>query len=414
IYLEKPTHIILNNNKKIESDEEFVKYIYQIKFLQEVGDYTPWEIKERVRIAFIHRDSDEETFLKTRKTENYLFAYVKVAQQAIGRICRTANKNKNVYIFYQKGLEEYVSPISKFFNNKLVNPEFNEFLKSCLQSCTKELQSEDLMKLQRLAKTKDERAQEFKDSIRNPWNLANIDRWEKIRDEVLKKPTINDLSETEFQELYIELPKSDNKFYLYDKYFPHTEKNLPMYSFTPLTGYNRIDAYNVLLPQILQIPGVKDYFKKEGYATYFYKGKYILTSSILTSIYQGALGEVVGRFVLKYKMMDLLDLKFQDLPEQIYEKFDNRIEDIYFDFKNWSGEFNPDYKSEIKNIRRKMKKVEGRKLIVVNILKPNFAVKPYLENFSGAILVLPYLYDIHKKEWNFEGLKKLYEILLTI
>ena len=162
---------------------------------------------------------------------------------------------------------------------------------------------------------------------------------------------------------------------------------------------------------MLEIPGVREYFNENGYAVFFEPNKYMLSESILKSIYQGALGEVVGRCIIEKKLLEILGLRFENLPIKSYEKFDNKIKDIYFDFKNWNGSFTPTLSSKISNIRRKMKLTQADKLVVVNVLKPNFEVKPYLVTIDGAILMLPYLYDIQKREWNYEGLKKLYSVL---
>lgn len=415
IYLEQPSHIIVDNHKKIDTDEDFVKYIYQIKFLQEVGDYRPFEINSKILEAFKNRESGSGfDNIGNRHTDSFLFAYAKVVQQAIGRICRTANKNSNIYVFYQSGLEKLIAPVADYYDDKLVNPEFKVFLDSCKKESGGIETSEDDLKLQRLAETKDERSYQYKESIRGSWDKDNVERWEKIRDEVLKKPTINDLSETEFPELYIELPNSDNKYYVIDKYCQHDDSNLIKYSFKETRGYKCVDAHYVLLPQMLKIPGVKDYFMEQGYSVCFEAKKFILSESIFKSIYQGALGEVIGKFIIEKKMLDILSLKFESLPIKIYEKFDYKIKNIYFDFKNWNGISNPNLNSKISNIRQKMELTQADKLIVVNILKPKNSVKPYLETVDGALLVLPYLYDIDNSAWNYEGLKKLYELLITI
>lgn len=415
IYLEQPSHIIVNNYKKIDSGEDFVKYIYQIKFLQEAGDYRPYEIISKIREAFKNRESGGgHDYIGNRRSDSYLFAYAKVVQQAIGRICRTANKNKNIYVFYQNGLEKFIAPIAAYYDDKLVNPEFKAFLNSCKKEYGEIEVSDNNLKLQMLAETKDERSYQYKEAIRGSWDKDKVERWEKIRDEVLKKPTIKDLSETEFPELYVELPDPDNKYYIVDKHYQHDDSNLIKYSFKELRGYKCVSAYYVLLPQMLKIPGVKDYFKEQGYSVYFESNRFILTESVFKSIYQGALGEVVGKFIIEKKLLEILNLKFESLPIKTYEKFDNRIKDIYFDFKNWDGSSNPNLKSKISNIRRKMKLAQADKLVVVNILKSQNSVKPYFETIDGAMLVLPYLYDINKAEWNYEGLKKLYEILITL
>lgn len=415
IYLETPSNIIVNNYRKIDTDEDFVKYIYQIKFLQEAGDYRPFEILSKIREAFKNREAGNGfDRIKNRHTNNFLFAYAKVVQQAIGRICRTANKNRNIFVFYQSGLEKFIAPIAEYYDDQLVNPEFNVFLDSCKKEYGEIEVSENNLKLQRLAETKDERSYQYKESIRGSWDKDKVERWEKIRDEVLKKPTIKDLAETEFPELYVELPNSDNKYYIVDKHYPHDDSNLMKYSFKELRGYKCISAYYVLLPQMLKIPGVKNYFIEQGYSVYFESNKFILSESVFKSIYQGALGEVVGKFIIEKKMLEILNLRFESLPIKTYEKFDNKIKNIYFDFKNWDGSSNPNLNSKISNIRRKMKLTQADKLAVVNILKSKNSDKPYLDTVDGAMLVLPYLYDIDKAKWNYEGLKKLYEILITL
>lgn len=124
---------------------------------------------------------------------------------------------------------------------------------------------------------------------------------------------------------------------------------------------------------------------------YFEKNKFILSESILKSIYQGAMGEVIGKVIIEKKMLEVLNLKFKSLPIKTYEKFDNRIKNIYFDFKNWDGSSNPNLNSKISSIRRKRKLTQADKLVVVNILKPKYDVQPYFETVNDAVLVLLYL-----------------------
>ena len=149
------------------------------------------------------------------------------------------------------------------------------------------------------------------------------------------------------------------------------------------------------------------------YAVGFKPKKYMLGCSVLNRIYRGALGEVVGRFLLTNNLFKFLDIKFETLPTNIYEKFDNKYDDIFFDFKLWSGDRNPSHEKEIGRIRKKMYECRARKVIFINILKPQkIKTKPYLDELSDPILVIPYLYDDEKNEWNKEGIQKLFEELL--
>ena len=60
-----------------------------------------------------------------------------------------------------------------------------------------------------------------------------------------------------------------------------------------------------------------------------------------------------------------------------------------------------------------MKLTQADKLVVINVLKPNFEVKPYLDTIDGTILMLPYMYDLQKKDWNYQGLKKLFDVIIN-
>lgn len=172
-----------------------------------------------------------------------------------------------------------------------------------------------------------------------------------------------------------------------------------------------VDEKYVMLDQVLLIPGMKQFFEKSGYATCFAEGKYILAENVLKRIYQGALGEVVGRCILTKKIFNFTGHKLEQLPQDLYEKFDNRSEDIYFDFKLWSGAHDPTHQSQIKRIRSKMYACRARKVVFVSILKPKGMDKPYLEGLNDPIFVLPYLFDTEKGEWNRVGIHRLYEVI---
>jgi len=162
-----------------------------------------------------------------------------------------------------------------------------------------------------------------------------------------------------------------------------------------------------------QVTKLKEYFKEKGYAINFEPNKYMLSYSILKSIYQGALGEVVGEFILTKKMFNIPGLKVENLPTNVYEKFDKIVEGVYIDYKNWASHFDDkNLGRELDKIRGKMKSCSIEKVIIVNMLKPNQAVATYRKLDGGKILLVPYLYDIENNKWNVDGLKKIYEMFI--
>ncbi|HRX13724.1 MAG TPA: hypothetical protein P5087_01700 [Eubacteriales bacterium] len=410
IYLELPSNIIVNAGNGFDSDEAFVKYIYQMKFLQEVGDLKVLEVETRIRNAFCCKNGNMQ--FKHRHPKNsshYAFAYAKVVLQAIGRICRTSNKNKNIYILYQEELADKISPTFNYFVDRMVNPEFIKLLNSCVEVKSQEDSSygKDILKTK--AENNIIQGKQIIDNLRANWTLNNTKKWEEIREFVLKYPTLPSLNNTKFPDLYFQLPKLDNKYYI------NNSSNNTEVFFAEQWGCQCMDENEVMLPDVMSIPGIKEFFLKCGYATTFEKNYYMLSSSILRKVYQGALGEAAGRYIIETMILNGMKLKFEGLPIENYEKFDNKIKDsLFFDFKLWSGKYDPKYEDKIENIRNKMKKTDARKVIVVNILKPkSLFVKTYLDSMQDALFVLPYLYDTEKNVFNYEGLKQLYQIIIS-
>ncbi len=408
IYLETPTNILVNTVNGFSVEDDFIKYIYQVKFLQEAGDLKASQAEMRIKEAFkINSGGGNRKTAHPKDSAHFNMAYAKIALQAIGRICRTGNKRRNIHIFYQQSFSERIKPIKLYFNGKLLNPEFTVFLDSC-GSCEKGLL---VLSSGRVLENKAEntmvQSEKLFDNVIGNWTLNNIAYWEEVRESVLKQPTADDLQSVRFPELYIELPQCNNHYYV-NKAIGFTQVSFADGGL----NWECVDERYVGLDKIMQIPGLKNYFESAGYATTFRAGKYMLAENVLKRIYQGALGEVAGRCILTRKIFNFTDYKLEPLSQNIYEKFDNKSNDVYFDFKLWMGKFDPSYKSQIKKIRKKMYECKARKVVFVNILKPDdMDVKPYLEGLKDPILVLPYLYDIIKREWNKEGIRKLYEVL---
>lgn len=407
IYLEKPSHIIVNTVNGFGSEEDFIKYIFQVKFLQEVGDLKAEETESRIHDAFkIFSGSGARRKAHPKDSAHFNMAYAKIALQAIGRICRTGNKRSKIHIFYQESFAEKIKPILSYFGGKPLNPEFEAFLQACnkYKSDVSVLQSEKVLKNR--AKSVIVQSQQLFDNIIGNWTLNNIAYWEEVREAVLKQPTADNLQDVKFPELYIELPHRNNHYYVNKNTKP---KSISFHN--EGYGWECVDEKYVMLDRVLSIPGIKKFFEESGYATCFSEGKYILAENVLKRIYQGALGEVVGRCILTKKVFNFTGHKLEPLSQNLYEKFDSRSGDVYFDFKLWSGAYDPSYQSKIKNIRKKMYVCRARKVVFVSIFKPNDMDKPYLDGLNDPILVLPYLYDIEKNEWNREGIHKLYELI---
>ncbi|MDE6200825.1 MAG: hypothetical protein K2M47_02940 [Clostridiales bacterium] len=407
IYLDSPTHVMVNPTRGFDSDEDFIKYIYQVKFLQEVGNLTVLQAEKRVRDAFkLNNGVGCKPAAHPKDAPHFNMAFAKIAMQAIGRICRTGNKRNNIHILYQRDFAERIKPVVSYFDGKSINPEFKAFLQSCQQIGNVQalLQSEQILNAKAVSVIA--QSQKLFDNVIGNWTINNVDYWEKVREAVLRDPTTDDLGNVQFPELYIELPQKSNKYYVNKSIRP-----IGIAFHECGYGWECVDEKYVMLDKVLMIPGVKEYFEESGYATSFQAGKYILAENVLKRIYQGALGEVVGRCILTKKLFRYIDKKFELLDIAKYEKFDSKSDDVYFDFKLWSGKYDPSYKSKIKNIRNKMYSCKARKVVFVNIFNNGMELRPVIETLEDPILILPYLYDLKEKTWNGDGIRRLYEIM---
>ena len=281
-----------------------------------------------------------------------------------------------------------------------------------LRKCFREVGKEhELDKLMLIVENNVVKSNTRIDGLMKDWQLNNIRNWEAIRDFVLRHPTLDTLEGTLFPELYIELPEEGNRYYCRENELKKREV-----SFQKVSGFEVVDEKEVMLTDVMKIPGMKEYFVAEGYAVTFKKAKFILAYNVLKRVYQGALGETAGRYILDRKLLKGMDLYFKNMPPELYEKFDNMLADrFYIDFKLWKGTYDPTYENELRKIRSKLRKTDLRKVLYVNIIKPyGKKVKPYQESSCDPILSILYLFDPQNYTWNIEGLKKLYQVILEM
>ena len=203
-------------------------------------------------------------------------------------------------------------------------------------------------------------------------------------------------------DIYCELEKENNHYYC-------QRTDSQKYLFTE-DKHNDICICEDLanLKVLMQIPQIKDYFENKGYATNFEKSKFILLPNVFNRIYLGALGEVVGEFLVN-RYLNKFGMNLERITSlERYEKFDFVFDnDKYIDFKYWTGITDKDRQKEVERIIKKLDKCNGSIGFIINILKPaNYNPKEY-ESPDSRLIIIPYLYDPQAKKWNMEGLQKI-------
>ena len=85
-----------------------------------------------------------------------------------------------------------------------------------------------------------------------------------------------------------------------------------------------------------------------------------------------------------------------------FERFDYKLGNIYFDFKNWSNSFSQLKSTVLPKIIRKAKEVGAKKVFIINVLKNDFdqSHKINVNDLDIKIYEIPWLYDPKTKEFN--------------
>ncbi len=366
IYLDLPTNILTQLGQNL-AEEDFVKYLFHVEMLQENAEISVKDAIAHIKKAFkcySTKNISKEFARNIYDCKSVILLSTRVIIQAIGRICRTNLKSKDIYIFADSRLADKID-----FNvlyDRMFNQEFTSLVNALQEKKTlqKDLQNDEY---KNEAQLKSIRANKYINSmLREAWTDDRIDRWKQLRDMVLKYPTISNM---EFDEkgiaynFYIKMPNQSNRFY----YTQEEDFNNIEVFFTPEKGAWEASAESSKLSSLMKIDFLRKHFEKHSWATTFDNNEFIMSPPLFNNIYRGALGEVVGK-VLFYRCANVT---LADIEEnELFEKFDYRIPNtsIFVDFKNWHDSSYQDSDSQMAKIAKKAKECSCKCVIIANIL----------------------------------------------
>lgn len=382
IYLELPTNVLVNISE-LREETDLIKLIYQYESLKTSGEVAKKTVFGNIKSAF-------RRLMTTNKNEPFdFYAYraesinnhiVKILIQAVGRICRTKNKNENINIHVDEEIFKSVDFSVAFKNDRLLNPEFRKIA----ELNAKNGQSNTHINLNKAC----DRNARIKTRIKNilnlnrtSWSESDIEQWNDMRNFVLKHPTISkeELEEEvkkrySVKDFYLEArgeEKIDHYLYIDDE--SETKQILYDYSLEKRKNAIKIDEYGSRLTSLIRIPAVRDAFIENGYATTFKSNDCMILPAVYQSIYKGALGEVAGRAILEANGVKLSEI--DDATK--FEKFDFCLasdKNVYIDFKNWS-EYSREYRDMYRSkCLEKLKKIEGKRVFIINVAADNFQI----------------------------------------
>ena len=409
IYLDKPTNLI-KQLRESNTESDFTEYLAQLEYLMTSGELGRKQVFGYVEAGFkYHYYNLENRIIDASNIESSTNLAAKVLVQAVGRLCRTNRKNKNIFIYYDDAIKEVLNVNT--CKKNLLNPEFKELINSIGQSpipdTTEKRLSEEAVEKSEEALS---RIIKYVQDGRNGWKDYAIEQWQSIRHWVLQHPTLSreeyNNCDDLFQPFYIELPRKGNK-----AWFSRTGdyKSINDISFVPKPKYESVSAESARLEKFLLLPGILRLFEREGFSTQFLENDYILCPPIFTNIYKGALGEYVGREILRFYGIELEEIT----NHEFFELFDFKIpgKDIYIDFKNWNANsaFLPYAGTLREHISEKLFRVAGEKAIIINLFANKRESRPFLIN--EKIIEIPFLFDEITFTDNTSAIYKLIETI---
>lgn len=404
IYLEKPTNLLVNvDSKKTIEAEELIRYVYQMEFLMERGEVSRKDGIAVIKDAFVSYSGGSDFSgkkgepYKTDSVNNYA---IRTLIQAVGRICRTGLKNPDIYIYVDNNIiNDYDLSIVE---HRMLNPEFAELVKVGKsffkgQSNTKQ----DIAIMENRAGTLSLKAMKIINDLKRNWTDDSIDYWKALRELCLMRPTLSRKQvelNSQYQLVYMCAP-GEITAYSYEQEGDYNKNiNIRFDGSLP----QKMSEDEVHLKQLMQIPGIKELFEKKGYATSFTPNEFILTPPMFNNIYKGALGEVVGKFILE----QYAGVSLQEMPPEHFELFDYTLGNgVYVDFKLWKDTVIVSADEEKKNIQAKLDKCGGKRAVIINImLDHNMQIT---SSDNGRIIEIPYLYRLDRKEIGTEIITKI-------
>ena len=388
IYLDKPTNLIVPLGANMD-ESEFVKYLFQMEFLQEASEISASEAMTNVKKAFktfITGNLNHEAFANVYLKKSVVLLSTRYIIQAIGRICRTNQKNKTIYIFADNKIAENID--LSVVEGRIYNPEFMALLEKIREvggsTCEEaSLANEASLKAVRVNKN-------INNMLSNDWTEAKIEKWKALRKLVLECPTASKEQAAEnfvIKNYYARLPEAGNVLF-YDQ---EADYNNISIAFERDRNHNQmVSEIGSKLPDMLRIPSVRKLFEENGWATEFAINDYVMTPPLWNNIYKGALGEVVGCHWFK----KALNVELEEIDDiNLFELFDYKVPNasVFVDFKNWHEGMTTNKSTMIDKISCKAAKCGCKCVIVANVMaQSNYEISE-VEKGGVRILTVPYL-----------------------
>lgn len=343
IYLEQPMSLIgsrIGDDLAVkERDLAIKKNIHDALMLHEKGIVVANEVKSKLKslISLKVNSFAVGSLISTyRGSEDYRYAVYRFIEQALGRMCRTEWKQREITIMYD-AVADFVETLAKDSRNlSYLSHEYRALIEDIKQCCKTLEQEKQRMSYHPRASRNYAHIQRLITSVYEHQNENAIGQYERLRSWMLKKPAMSQSPTGEEVRYYIDVQQPSSQYQYQINY--SDEKGITEIFINPaaVAGLREVSEQSARLALLMQNPLVLAHFEANGFATTFGSSKFVLAPAMF-DLYMGALGEEAVSAILK-----AFGYEVQTMPEGCVEWFDGYIElgnrILLVDVKHWNLE----------------------------------------------------------------------------
>lgn len=417
IYLGDITNLVSNFVKGKLTEKELIGSVFQAEELTAAYEISQETKEDSIQAAFNHLN---ETFGEKnvlRDCESIRSERTRTVIQAVGRIGRSNMRCQEINIYIDSSVLNglHLPTLKRRYRTPEMDALIQEFIRS-----SKTVLNDETTKILNKAASKADNTAEVINRRRSSanhegeWEPGIMKWWQDIREIVKKYPTASyeEYQGNDFiQESYIDnggtpinsyLFSVNNRYYNHQRVwfgdaesFKNADKKHRPYKINEAPFICTMDEDNARLQTILAYPGLRSWWKEQGYADTIKAQPYIMSPYLYTEIYKGTLGETAGKYILEKETGIILDditdpCKFEKADYVIHDRPDE-----YVDFKHYGIATMKDGAQEFDNIIKKLDNINGKRMYVINLLKGGSeGMLERSQRFrDGRIVVIPWMID---------------------
>ena len=394
IFMDLPTGF---TTRDFKGKKDQIKALFELESLTNEGYFTSSEYYNLAKKILISTNR-----MKYRQTTDYYNSIMSVIIQAVGRLYRTDKDTSKMFLFLNDHIGE--SAVNFDSTDQSLLPAVRKLIEVAkIRYARFDMTDEDIRKTINRFNAKNEKLHKKILYMLQVFNSNNIDvytveEWEKYRKILISNPTVNS-EYIKHDILYEKLPDKfkDNNFYYYTQEEDYKKIEI---SFTDSNNKLEVSEKTAMLDVIKKTKELAECVKEHNICLEF-KHAYMMTPIAFNNLYKGAMGEVLGKFLIE-KFCGLKLASFDINNGDEYERFDYKTDDesVYFDFKYYSQSTleRTTQKSLTDKANQKLSGMNAKKAVIVNIFAQIPDNKSRACSIDNNVVVVPFLIDITDRD----------------